>query len=136
MSDADTVATGLEAFGAEVREWIEAKFPRSLKGKQQLIMTEVGPILEQDFARWKKAMGERGWGTPTWSTQYGGGGLSSVQARVLQQEMNRVGAWNPIGGMGVMMFGPTLLEYGNEEQKRRHIPGIAKGDVRWCQGYS
>ena len=47
-----------------------------------------------------------------------------------------MGAWNPIGGMGVMMFGPTLLEYGSEEQKRRHIPGIAKGDVRWCQGYS
>jgi alkylation response protein AidB-like acyl-CoA dehydrogenase len=135
MSDADTVATGLEAFGAEVREWIEEKFPRSLKGRQQLMMTEVGPIREQDFAGWKKAMGERGWGTPTWPTQYGGG-LSPVQARVLQQEMSRVGAWNPIGGMGVMMFGPTLLEHGNEEQKRRHIPGIAKGDVRWCQGYS
>jgi alkylation response protein AidB-like acyl-CoA dehydrogenase len=136
MSDADTIATGLEAFGAEVREWIEENFPRTLKGKQQLMMTEVGPIREQDFAGWKKAMGERGWGTPTWPKQYGGGGLSSLQARVLQQEMSRVGAWNPIGGMGVMMFGPTLLEYGNEEQKRRHIPGIAKGDVRWCQGYS
>jgi alkylation response protein AidB-like acyl-CoA dehydrogenase len=136
MSDRDAVATGLEAFGAEVREWMEEKFPPSLKGKQQLVMTEVGPIREQDFAGWKKAMGERGWGTPMWPTQYGGGGLSSVQARVLQQEMSRVGAWNPIGGMGVMMFGPTLLEYGNEEQKRRHIPGIAKGDVRWCQGYS
>jgi alkylation response protein AidB-like acyl-CoA dehydrogenase len=136
MSDADTVATALEAFGADVREWIEEKFPRSLKGKQQLLMTEVGLIRDQDFARWKKAMGEKGWGTPTWPTQYGGGGLSSVQARALQQEMSRVGAWNPIGGMGVMMFGPTLLEYGNEEQKRRHIPGIVTGDVRWCQGYS
>lgn len=136
MSDADTVATGLEAFGAEVREWIEENFPRSLKGKQQLLMTEVGTIRDQDFAGWRKAMGKKGWGTPTWPTQYGGGGLSSVQARTLQQEMNRVGAWNPIGGMGVMMFGPTLLEYGNEEQKRRHIPAIVTGDVRWCQGYS
>jgi alkylation response protein AidB-like acyl-CoA dehydrogenase len=134
---AETVATGLEAFGAEVHEWIEEKFPHSLKGKQQLMMmTEVGSIREPDFARWKKAMAERGWGTPTWPTQYGGGGLSSVQARVLQQEMSRVGAWNPIGGMGVMMFGPTLLEFGNEAQKGLHIPGIAKGDVRWCQGYS
>jgi len=136
MSEADTIAAGQEAFGAEVREWIEENFPRSLKGRQQLMMTEVGPIREQDFARWKRAMGDKGWGTPTWPTQYGGGGLSSVQARVLQQEMSRVGAWNPIGGMGVMMFGPTLLEYGNEEQKRRHIPGIAQGEVRWCQGYS
>ncbi|MFX9089395.1 acyl-CoA dehydrogenase family protein, partial [Acinetobacter baumannii] len=50
--------------------------------------------------------------------------------------MNRIGARNPIGGMGVMMFGPTLLEYGNEDQKRRHIPPIVRGELRWCQGYS
>jgi alkylation response protein AidB-like acyl-CoA dehydrogenase len=50
--------------------------------------------------------------------------------------MNRIGAFSPIGGMGVGMFGPTLLEYGNEEQKRRHVPPIVKGDLRWCQGYS
>jgi alkylation response protein AidB-like acyl-CoA dehydrogenase len=50
--------------------------------------------------------------------------------------MARIGAKNPIGGMGVMMFGPTLLEYGNEEQKKKHVPGIVKGEVWWCQGYS
>ncbi len=81
-------------------------------------------------------MGEKGWGVPTWPKAYGGGGLSRAEARVLQEEMARVGAWNPIGGMGVMMFGPTLLEYGTEEQKQEHIPAIAKGEVRWCQGYS
>jgi alkylation response protein AidB-like acyl-CoA dehydrogenase len=73
---------------------------------------------------------------PTWPADYGGGGLSRAEARVLQQEMDRIGAWNPIGGMGVMMFGPTLLEYGSEAQKREHIPAIARGEVRWCQGYS
>ena len=50
--------------------------------------------------------------------------------------MADIGACNPIGGMGVMMFGPTLLEYGTEEQKQRHIPAIVTGQVRWCQGYS
>ncbi len=50
--------------------------------------------------------------------------------------MARIGARNPIGGMGVMMFGPTLIEYGTEELKRQHLPGIIKGQVRWCQGYS
>ena len=59
-----------------------------------------------------------------------------AEARVLQQEMGRIGAWNPIGGMGVMMFGPTLIEYGTEEQKQRHIPPIARGEIRWCQGFS
>ena len=89
-----------------------------------------------DFARWKKAMGDKGWGTPTYPKQYGGGGLLAAQSHALQQEMNRIGAWNPIGGMGVMMFGPTLLEYGNEEQKAKHVPGIVKGTMWWCQGYS
>jgi alkylation response protein AidB-like acyl-CoA dehydrogenase len=50
--------------------------------------------------------------------------------------MARAGAYNPIGGMGVMMFGPTLLEFGSEEQKREHIPPICRGEIRWCQGYS
>jgi alkylation response protein AidB-like acyl-CoA dehydrogenase len=55
---------------------------------------------------------------------------------VLQSQMNTIGARNPIGGMGVMMFGPTLLEYGDEAQKQRHIPPIVRGEIRWCQGYS
>jgi alkylation response protein AidB-like acyl-CoA dehydrogenase len=81
-------------------------------------------------------MGERGWGTPTWPKAYGGGGLSRAEAKVLGEEMARLGAYNPIGGMGVIMFGPTLLEYGTEEQKQRHIPPIVKGELRWCQGFS
>jgi len=81
-------------------------------------------------------MGAKGWGTPTWPKAYGGGGLTPAETRVLQAEMRAIGAWNPIGGMGVMMFGPTLLEYGNEEQKQRHIPPIVRGEKRWCQGYS
>ena len=55
---------------------------------------------------------------------------------MLQQEMNRIGAYNPIVGMGTSMFGPTLLEYGTEDQKQRHIPPIVRGELRWCQGYS
>ena len=71
-----------------------------------------------------------------WPAEYGGGGLSAAQGRIIQQEFAKAGAYNPIGGMGVMMFGPTLLEYGTEELKRQHMPGIVTGTVRWCQGYS
>jgi alkylation response protein AidB-like acyl-CoA dehydrogenase len=81
-------------------------------------------------------MGEKGWGVPTWPKEYGGGGLSQAEGRVVTQELARAGAYNPIGGMGVMMFGPTLLEYGTEEQKKEHIPPIVRGDLQWCQGYS
>ena len=136
-AELDRPADATDDFRKEVRAWLEANFPSSLKGKDNALASVEGPTQETaEAAAWRKAMGDKGWGTPTWPKEYGGGGLSRAEARVLQQEMARAGAWNPIGGMGVMMFGPTLLEYGNEEQKREHIPGITRGEVRWCQGYS
>jgi alkylation response protein AidB-like acyl-CoA dehydrogenase len=137
LAEPQTSADPLDNFRSEVREWLAANFPQSLKGKGNALASVEGPTAETpEMTAWRKAMGEKGWGTPTWPKEYGGGGLSKAQARVLADEMARVGAWNPIGGMGVMMFGPTLLEYGSEEQKREHIPGITMGEVRWCQGYS
>ncbi|HEY1707411.1 MAG TPA: acyl-CoA dehydrogenase family protein [Rhizomicrobium sp.] len=136
MSAAEKVDTGLEAFRAEVRDFLAKNFPPSLKGRGMMMFAEGRGSTEPDFLNWKKAMAENGWGTPTWPKQWGGGGLSKAQARVLNQEMMRAGAFSPIGGMGVGMFGPTLLEYGNEEQKKKHMPGIVNGTVRWCQGYS
>src|SRR5689334_16429806 len=136
MSAAEKVDSELEAFRGEARQWLEQNFPPTLKGKSAMMVDEDGPDGSADFAKWKKAMAEKGWGTPTWPTQYGGGGLTQKQARVLQQESNRIGAFNPIGGMGVMMFGPKHLEYGNDEQKSKHIQGIVNGEVRWCQAYS
>src|SRR5579871_1834038 len=124
-----------EAFRAHARSWLEAHFPPSLKGKGLSYIEEATPD-SADIKAWTDAMGETGWGVPTWPKQYGGGGLSGPEARILQQEMNRIGAWNPIGGMGTMMFGPTLLEYGNEAQKQKHIRDIATQKVRWCQGFS
>jgi alkylation response protein AidB-like acyl-CoA dehydrogenase len=133
----DTPATALDAFRAEARAWLAENFPPALKGKDNAMSALEGPSdPSADETAWQKAMGEKGWGVPGWPAAYGGGGLSKPEIRVLQEEMARIGAWNPIGGMGVMMFGPTLLEYGTEEQKREHIPAIAKGEVRWCQGYS
>jgi alkylation response protein AidB-like acyl-CoA dehydrogenase len=125
-----------DAFRAEAKDWLAANFPASLKGRGGVMYTEGGGSTDPQIKTWTKAMGEKGWGVPTWPKAYGGGGLSSAEARVLQQEMNAIGAWSPIGGMGVMMFGPTLLEYGNEDQKRRHIPPITRADIRWCQGFS
>ena len=126
-----------EAFRQEARAWLAENFPAGLRGKENAFAAIEGGAAENEDAKaWKKAMGEKGWGTPTWPTQYGGGGLTPAQARILNEEMGRIGAWNPIGGMGVMMFGPTLLEYGTEEQKQRHIPPIVRGEIRWCQGYS
>jgi len=126
----------LESFRAEARAWLADNFPPSLKDADVALASTGGVKPSGDAKLWTERMGAKGWGTPTWPHAYGGGGLSRDQARVLTQEMGRLGAKNPIGGMGVMMFGPTLLEYGNEEQKKRHIPRIVTGKIRWCQGYS
>jgi len=128
----------LETFRAEAAQWLEENFPKALgKDPEALLALVMSPAeATGDYKLWKERMGAKGWGVPTWPKQYGGGGLSPAEARVLQQEMARVGAVNPIGGMGVGMFGPTLLEYGTEEQKMRYIPDIVTAKVRWCQGFS
>ena len=128
----------LESFRKEARDWLEENFPKSLAHQPGLALALMdGPAPSGDVGLWKQRMGEKGWGTPTWPKEYGGGGLSGQQARVLQQEMARVGAFNPLtAGMGVTMIGPTILDYGTEEQKRKHIPPIARGEVRWAVGYS
>jgi alkylation response protein AidB-like acyl-CoA dehydrogenase len=86
--------------------------------------------------RWMEAMGERGWTVPDWPREYGGGGLTPAQTKILKQEMARIGARNPLYSFGISMLGPALLKYGTEEQKKRFLPEIARGEIRWCQGYS
>ena len=126
-----------EAFRQEVRQFLDAEFPLELKGQTLGAASQEGAEGESPAQKkWREAVGARGWGTPTWPKEYGGGGLTRKQAAILNEEFAKVGAYNPIGGMGVMMFGPTLLEYGNEEQKKEHIPPICRGEIRWCQGYS
>jgi alkylation response protein AidB-like acyl-CoA dehydrogenase len=127
----------VETFRAEAREWLEANFPKSLANDFTAQMANLQAQPESPEAlKWRRAMGAKGWGTPVWPKAIGGGGLSRDEARVLAEEMAKIGARNPIGGMGVSMFGPTLLEYGSDALKKEHFPGIVSGDVWWCQGYS
>ncbi|MES3000873.1 MAG: acyl-CoA dehydrogenase family protein [Pseudomonadota bacterium] len=133
MADPDDSA--LDAFRAQTRDWLEANFPKSLAN------VLFSPIASSDkpsgdVLLWRQRMADKGWGTPTWPTEYGGGGLSGDEARVLQQEMARIGAANPLISLGAMMLGPTLLEYGTPSQKQRHLPPISRGELQWCQGYS
>jgi alkylation response protein AidB-like acyl-CoA dehydrogenase len=129
---------GLEDFRAEARAWLEANFPPSLKGQSGAANALMeGKRPGGDMGLWMERIGAKGWATPTWPTEYGGGGLTPQQARVLGQEMARIGAFNPLTfGMGITMIGPTILDYGTEAQKQKHIPPIVRGEVRWCVGYS
>ncbi len=131
----------LAAFRTEAKAWLEENFPQSLQGKGNAVVggSQFSNQLGDDAITWRKRLGEKGWGAPTWPSEYGGGGLSQYEAWVLEDEMSTIGAFNPIpplAGMGLTMVGATILEYGTEDQKQRHIPPMCRGDVRWCLGYS
>ncbi|RYG04744.1 MAG: acyl-CoA dehydrogenase [Caulobacteraceae bacterium] len=134
--------TDLTAFRAEVRAWLEANYPPELKTADTVLDEEAvwGGRKYQGatdpLSQWKDRMAAKGWTAPTWPREYGGGGLSAQEAAVLQSELNKGGYRLPLASFGVWMLGPVLLEYASEEQKRRFIPEIVRGDIRWCQGYS
>ena len=126
----------LAQFREEARAWLSENLPVSLANKKPPGIAGFGAKLTGDWKTWQERLGEKGWSTPTWPTEYGGGGLSPEAATVLREEMATAGAFNPIGGFGTMMWGPTLLDVGTEEQKQRYLPPIIRGDIHWCQGYS
>lgn len=131
----------LTGFRSEVADWLKANFPAALKGQAAAIVEASSERdgLKGDALEWRKALAAAGYGAPTWPKEYGGAGLTHPEAKVLSEEMGKVGAINPIpvlAGMGVTMVGPTILEYGTDEQKAKHLPGIASGEVRWCLGLS
>ena len=139
---ADFGADNLEAFRSEARTWLEANYPAELRDPKAKVDPEamwggrrfVGST--DPLSVWQQRMGAKGWTTPTWPKEYGGGGLSAAEARVLQQELNKCGYQPALASFGVWMLGPVLLEYATEEQKREYLPKIIKGEIRWCQGYS
>jgi len=133
-----TSATG-DAFRESVRSWVEANFPPELKDQPASMEGADDGDLALALEHWRDALAGQGWGAPTWPKAYGGAGLTPAEARVISQEIGRAGGYNPIplmAGMGVTMVGPTLLEYGTDEQKEKHLPGIASGKIRWCLGLS
>ena len=128
-----------EAFRLEARAWLEANFPASLKDAPMAQMAAAFGGMEErpDAKLWRERMGAKGWGAPTWPKQYGGGGLTRQEARVLAEEMARLGARNPIGGMGVIdvrarRCWSTAPRRRSSSTSRRSC----RGELRWCQGYS
>jgi alkylation response protein AidB-like acyl-CoA dehydrogenase len=131
----------LDDFRSETRKWLEANYPPSLNEPvtSEDDMTWGGRravYKNPDAKLWLDRMAARGWTAPTWPKEYGGGGLTPEEARVLNQELHRINARHPLSSFGISMLGPVMLEYGTEEQKREHLPKIVRGEIRWCQGYS
>lgn len=129
-----------EAFRHEMREWLENHAPKSLMGhhgRDELYWGGRQPDLPHpDSKRWCEMCAERGLTTPTWPQAYGGGGLSRAEERIWHEELQRLALPVPLTGFGLSMIGPTLLQFGTEEQKHNHLTKIIRGEIRWCQGYS
>ncbi len=131
----------LETFRRETRSWLEANAPAGLFGQ---VGTELdgtwggrkASYPDPDVKLWLDRMAARGFTAPTWPKEYGGGGLDGAQAKVLSQLLRELKLPPPLIGFGLTMIGPTLLRFGNEEQKKLHLPRICRGEIRWCQGYS
>ena len=120
----------LDEFRSDVRAWLSESFPTTLAYNGQRAVMDNDPELAADLDVWRGRLAERGYGAPTWPREYGGAGLSGAHAAALAEELAAVGAFNPIptlAGMGVTMVGPTVLEYGTDDQKARHLPGMGAG---------
>ncbi|MEX2489356.1 MAG: acyl-CoA dehydrogenase family protein [Pseudomonadales bacterium] len=131
----------LETFRKETRAWLEENCPPSMRtpaaGEDETVWGGRKATFKNPEAKqWLDRMAERGWTCPTWPREYGGGGLSGEESKILSEEMARINARVPLVSFGISMLGPVLLEFGTEEQKREHLPKIVRGEIRWCQGYS
>ena len=123
-------------FREEARSWLEANCPESMRSPGYGTDGGRRAKLDPDTRLWLERAAERGWTAPTWPKEYGGGGLNAEQHRILIEEMRRLNARAPLAGHGVSMIGPAILEFGTHEQCLEHLPKIATGAIKWCQGYS
>lgn len=127
-------------FRADTRAWLEENCPAEMRL----------PMEEDDICwggrnfqfssdaqkQWLDVMAARGWTVPAWPKDCGGGGLSGDEQKILTEELRRINARVPLQSFGIWMLGPALLQFGTEAQKHHFLPPIARGEVRWCQGYS
>src|SRR6516162_2325906 len=130
----------IEDFRAEARAWLEANCPPEMRqpsrGEGDIVWGGRQQKLTAPQRLWLDRMAARGWTTPDWPSEFGGGGLSPAETKALREEMAKLGCRLPLFSFGISMLGPALLKYGTEVQKREHLPRIVRGEIRWCQGYS
>ena len=131
----------LDDFRSETRAWLEANCPPAMRtpirSDKDICWGGRSFAFQSEAQRqWLEACAAKGYTVPDWPTQYGGGGLSAAEAKIVREEMAAIGARQPLYSFGISMLGPALLKYGREEQKLRFLPEIARGEIRWCQGYS
>ena len=131
----------LEAFRAEIRSWIEANCPPEMRtpvqGEDDICWGGRNFVFKNAAQKqWMEVCAAKGYTVPDWPVAYGGAGMNPAEAKVWREEMARAGARPPLSSFGIWMLGPALLKFGTEEQKVHYLGQVARGEIRWCQGYS
>ena len=126
----------MSSFRSETRAWLEANCPPGARGPGAVPWGSSKVELDSDTRLWLDRMAERGWTVPTWPREYGGAELTRDEYTILIEELKRIDARTPLTGRGVNYIGPTILELGTDDQRRRWLPGIARGEGGWAMGYS
>ena len=129
--------TNLENFRQETKDWLNENCPPEMRKPGDVSWGgRKARFSHPDQEIWLERMGQKGWTCPTWPKEYGGGGLTKEENKILQEELFEIGARPALASFGIWMLGPALLEFASEEQKLEHIPNIVQGKIWWCQGYS
>ena len=118
-------------FQEEVRLFISENYPYDIKEKQDNRL----PLQKEEIIRWQKILANNNWFAINWPAEYGGTDWSPTQKYIFQNELAAENTPILIP-FGVNMCGPVIYSFGNDEQKKQHLPGILNSDVWWCQGYS
>jgi acyl-CoA dehydrogenase len=131
----------LELFRTQITTWLEANCPAEMrtpaKSDDEICWGGRKWVFQSEAQKtWLNACVEKGYTVPDWPVEYGGAGLSAAQTKILRSEMARLGCRSPLNSFGIWMLGPALLKFGSEAQKLHYLPPIARGEIRWCQGYS
>ncbi|KRO95256.1 MAG: hypothetical protein ABS11_05435 [SAR86 cluster bacterium BACL1 MAG-120828-bin5] len=127
-------------FTQEIDDWIELHCPESMRTpmpvSEQVWASSNIHFPSKDSKDWFDAMVSKGWCTPEWPKEFGGGGLTFDESKILKQRLKFFGCRPAQINFGISMLGPVLLEFGTDEQKQEFLPKISRGEIWWCQGFS
>lgn len=119
-----------QAFRTEVRQWLGENLPPA-----PLLTLECEEGYHQHVG-WERQLASGNWGMVTWPESYGGRGLDLIEWLIFEEEYWGAGAPLRVNQNGIFLLGPTIMEYGTEEQKARFLPPMAAGEVIWAQAWS
>ncbi|QTN27892.1 acyl-CoA dehydrogenase family protein [Rhodoferax sp. AJA081-3] len=120
-----------QQFREDIRAWVGANLPSDIAHKVHNALE----LTRDDMQRWAKILGKKGWLGHAWPKEFGGPGWNAVQKHLFEEECALAGAPRVVP-FGPVMVAPVIMAFGNAEQQKRFLPGIASGEVWWSQGYS